>query len=56
MSMIKLANNFYAGPQIQIEDLKDFQFVGIKAVVCFWPDGEGVDQTDFPILQMKQKN
>lgn len=43
MSMIKLANNFYAGPQIQIEDLEDFQIVGIKTVVCFWPDGEGAD-------------
>ena len=55
MSMIKLANNFYAGPQIQTEDLEDFQIVGIKTVVCFWPDGEGADQTDFSDIAEEAK-
>jgi sulfide:quinone oxidoreductase len=47
MSMIKLTNNFYVGPQIEIEDLEDFQAVGIKTVISFRPDGEGENQTDF---------
>lgn len=55
MSMIKLANNFYVGPQIQIEDLEDFQIVGIKTVVCFRPDGEGADQTDFSDIAEEAK-
>lgn len=47
MSMIKLADNFYVGPQIEIDDLEDFQTAGIKTVICFRPDGEGQDQTKF---------
>jgi sulfide:quinone oxidoreductase len=47
MSMIKLTDNFYVGPQIEIEDLEDFKTVGIKTVVCLRPDGEGQNQTDF---------
>jgi sulfide:quinone oxidoreductase len=47
MSMIKLTDNFYVGPQIEIKDLEDYQAVGIKTVVSFRPDGEGENQTDF---------
>jgi protein tyrosine phosphatase (PTP) superfamily phosphohydrolase (DUF442 family) len=30
MSMIKLTDNFYVGPQIEIEDLEEFKTMGTK--------------------------
>ena len=41
MSMKKLSDQFYVGPQIEIDDIEDLQISGIKSVICLRPDGEG---------------
>ena len=47
MSMKKLSDQFYVGPQIEVDDIEDLQISGIKSVICLRPDGEGPDQPAF---------
>ena len=51
MSMKKLSDQFYVGPQIEIDDIEDLQISGIKSVICLRPDGEGADQPAFEALK-----
>ena len=51
MSMKKLSDQFYVGPQIEIDDIEDIQISGIKSVICLRPDGEGADQPAFDNLK-----
>jgi len=39
MSMKKLSDQFYVGPQIGIDDIENLQISGIKSVICLRPDG-----------------
>jgi sulfide:quinone oxidoreductase len=49
--MKKLSDQFYVGPQIEIDDIEDLQISGIKSVICLRPDGEGADQPAFKALK-----
>ena len=51
MSMKKLSDQFYVGPQIEIDDIEDIQISGIKSVICLRPDGEGPGQPAFEALK-----
>ena len=51
MSMKKLSDQFYVGPQIEIDDFEDLQISGIKSVICMRPDGEGPSQPVFEALK-----
>ena len=51
MSMKKLSDQFYVGPQIEIDDIEDIQISGIKSIICLRPDGEGPDQPSFDALK-----
>ena len=51
MSMQKLSDQFYVGPQIEIDDIEDIQISGIKSIICLRPDGEGPDQPSFGALK-----
>ena len=51
MSMKKLSDQFYVGPQIEIDDIEDIQISGIKSIICLRPDGEGADQPSFDTLK-----
>ena len=51
MSMKKLSDQFYVGPQIEIDDIEDIQISGIKSVICLRPDGAGPDQPAFDTLK-----
>ena len=51
MSMKKLSDQFYVGPQIEIDDVEDLQISGIKSVICMRPDGEGPSQPVFEALK-----
>ena len=51
MSMKKLSDQFYVGPQIGIDDIEDLQISGIKSVICLRPDGEGPGQPAFEALK-----
>jgi sulfide:quinone oxidoreductase len=51
MSMKKLSDQFYVGPQIEIDDIEDIQISGIKSIICLRPDGEGADQPPFDALK-----
>ena len=51
MSMKKLSDHFYVGPQIEVDDIEDIQISGIKSVICLRPDGEGPDQPAFDTLK-----
>ena len=51
MSMKKLSDQFYIGPQIEIDDIEDIQISGIKSIICLRPDGEGADQPPFDALK-----
>ena len=51
MSMKKLSDQFYVGPQIEIDDIEDLQISGIKSVICLRPDGEGASQPAFEALK-----
>ena len=51
MSMKKLSDQFYVGPQIEIDDIEDLQISGIKSVICLRPDGEGAGQPAFEALK-----
>jgi len=51
MSMQKLSDQFYVGPQIEIDDIEDIQISGIKSIICLRPDGEGPDQPSFDALK-----
>ena len=51
MSMKKLSDQFYVGPQIEIDDIEDLQISGIKSVICLRPDGEGASQLAFEALK-----
>ena len=51
MSMQKLSDQFYVGPQIEIDDIEDIQISGIKSIICLRPDGEGVEQPSFNALR-----
>ena len=53
MTMKKLSNQFYVGPQIEIDDIEDIQISGIKSVICLRPDGEGPDQPAFDTLKIQ---
>ena len=49
--MKKLSDQFYVGPQIEIDDIEDLQISGIKSVICLRPDGEGAGQQAFEALK-----
>jgi uncharacterized protein (TIGR01244 family) len=49
--MKKLSDQFYVGPQIEIDDIEDLQISGIKSVICLRPDGEGAGQPAFEALK-----
>jgi sulfide:quinone oxidoreductase len=49
--MKKLSDQFYVGPQIEIDDIEDLQISGFKSVICLRPDGEGADQPAFDALK-----
>tara|TARA_Y100000385_G_scaffold184496_1_gene190544 strand:+ start:55 stop:474 length:420 start_codon:yes stop_codon:yes gene_type:complete len=49
--MKKLSDQFYVGPQIEIDDVEDLQISGIKSVICMRPDGEGPSQPVFEALK-----
>jgi sulfide:quinone oxidoreductase len=49
--MKKLSDQFYVGPQIEIDDIEDLQISGIKSVICLRPDSEGADQPAFKALK-----
>ena len=51
MSMKKLSDQFYVGPQIEIDDIEDLQISGVKSVICLRPDGEGAGQPAFEALK-----
>ena len=53
MTMKKLSNHFYVGPQIEIDDIEDIQISGIKSVICLRPDGEGPNQPAFDTLKIQ---
>ena len=56
MSMKKLSDQFYVGPQIEIDDIEDLQISGIKSVICLRPDGEGADQPAFEALKTQARS
>ena len=56
MSMKKLSDQFYVGPQIEIDEIEDLQLSGIKSVICLRPDGEGVGQPAFEALKSQAKS
>ena len=56
MSMKKLSDQFYVGPQIEIDEIEDLQLSGIKSVVCLRPDGEGVGQPAFEALKSQARS
>lgn len=56
MSMKKLSDQFYVGPQIEIDDIEDLQISGIKSVICLRPDGEGVGQPAFEALKSQARS
>ena len=56
MSMKKLSDQFYVGPQIEIDEIKDLQLSGIKSVICLRPDGEGVGQPAFEALKSQARS
>lgn len=56
MSMKKLSDQFYVGPQIEIDEIEDLQLSGIKSVICLRPDGEGVGQPAFEALKSQARS
>ena len=56
MSMKKLSDQFYVGPQIEIDDIEDLQISGIKSVICLRPDGEGAYQPAFEALKTQARS
>ena len=56
MPMKKLSDQFYVGPQIEIDEIEDLQLSGIKSVVCLRPDGEGVGQPAFEALTSQARS
>ena len=56
MSMKKLSDQFYVGPQIEIDDIEDLQISGIKSVICLRPDGEGASQPVFEALKSQSRS
>ena len=51
MSIKKLSDQIYVGPQIEIDDIEDLQISGVKSVICLRPDGEGAGQPAFEALK-----
>jgi sulfide:quinone oxidoreductase len=51
MSMKNLSDQFYVGPQIEIDDVEGLQISGIQSVICLRPDGEGPSQPVFEALK-----
>lgn len=56
MSMKKLSDQFYVGPQIEIDEIEDLQLSGIKSVICLRPDGEGLGQPAFEALKSQARS
>ena len=56
MSMKKLSDQFYVGPQIEIDDIEDLQIYDIKSVICLRPDGEGASQPVFEALKSQSRS
>jgi sulfide:quinone oxidoreductase len=56
MSMKKLSDQFYVGPQIEIDDIEDLQISGVKSVICLRPDGEGAGQPAFEALKTQARS
>ena len=56
MSMKNLSDQFYVGPQIEIDEIEDLQLSGIKSVICLRPDGEGVGQPAFEALKSQARS
>ncbi|MGB2355979.1 MAG: TIGR01244 family sulfur transferase [Planktomarina sp.] len=54
--MKKLSDQFYVGPQIEIDEIEDLQLSGIKSVICLRPDGEGVGQPAFEALKSQARS
>ena len=56
MSMKKLSDQFYVGPQIEIDDIEDLKISAIKSVICLRPDGEGASQPVFEALKSQSRS
>ena len=56
MSMKKLSDQFYVGPQIEIDDIEDLQISGVKSVICLRPDGERAGQPAFEALKTQARS
>ena len=56
MSVKKLSDQFYVGPQIEIDDIEDLQIYDIKSVICLRPDGEGASQPVFEALKSQSRS
>ena len=56
MSVKKLSDQFYVGPQIEIDDIEDLQIYDIKSVICLRPDGEGASQPVFEALKSRSRS
>jgi sulfide:quinone oxidoreductase len=54
--MKKLSDQFYVGPQIEIDDIEDLQISGVKSVICLRPDGEGTGQPAFEALKTQARS
>jgi uncharacterized protein (TIGR01244 family) len=51
MNITKLSETFSVAGQIFPDDVADIAAAGFKTIICNRPDGEGMDQADFALVE-----